>query len=69
MLPVTPHVKFIGVDDDNLDLFEGQYPVPNGISYNSYLIDDENIAVVDAVDIRRCSEWLALLSTDGTPPT
>ena len=70
MLPVTPHVKFIGVDDDNLDLFEGQYPVPNGISYNSYLIDDENIAVVDAVDIRRCSEWLALLEStlDGRPP-
>ena len=70
MLPVTPHVKFIGVDDDNLDLFEGQYPVPNGISYNSYLIDDENIAVVDAVDIRRCSEWLALLDStlDGRHP-
>lgn len=70
MLPVTPHVKFIGVDDDNLDIFEGQYSIPDGISYNSYIIDDGDIAVVDAVDTRRCSEWLAALgeALDGRQP-
>ena len=58
MHKLTEDITFIGVEDDNLDLFEGQYPVPNGISYNSYLISDERIAIVDAVDIRRCSDWL-----------
>lgn len=58
MLPVSS-IKYIGADDDNLDLFEAQYPVPHGISYNSYLIDDEHIAIVDAVDARRRSDWLA----------
>lgn len=62
MLSVTPNVRFIGVDDDNLDLFESQYPLVKGISYNSYLIDDEHVAIVDAVDVRRCSDWLANLS-------
>lgn len=58
MLPVSS-IKYVGADDDNLDLFEAQYPVPHGISYNSYLIDDEHIAIVDAVDSRRCADWLA----------
>lgn len=62
MLSVTPNVRFIGVDDDNLDLFESQYPLVKGISYNSYLIDDEHVAIVDAVDVRRCYDWLANLS-------
>ena len=61
MLSVTPNVRFVGVEDDNLDLFEGQYPLQKGISYNSYVIDDEKIAVVDSVDRRRCREWLAKL--------
>jgi len=52
---------YIGAQDDNLDLFEGQYPVPDGISYNSYYIDDDLPAVVDAVDIRRCADWLTAL--------
>lgn len=52
-------IKYLGVDDDNLDLFEAQYPIPHGISYNSYLIQDEYPAVIDSVDIRRCTEWLA----------
>lgn len=62
MLSVTSHVRFIGVDDDNLDLFESQYPLVKGVSYNSYLIDDECVAIVDAVDVRRCADWLANLS-------
>lgn len=61
MLSVAPNVKFVGVEDDNLDLFEGQYPIPQGISYNSYLVDDQRLAVIDAVDSRRCSDWLARL--------
>lgn len=62
MQAIAPNVKFIGAEDDNLDLFEGQYPLIKGISYNSYLIDDEQIAVMDAVDIRRCSDWLTRLA-------
>lgn len=62
MQAIAPNVKFIGAEDDNLDLFEGQYPLNQGISYNSYLIDDEQIAVMDAVDIRRCSDWLTRLA-------
>lgn len=62
MQAIAPNVKFIGAEDDNLDLFEGQYPLTQGISYNSYLIDDEQIAVMDAVDIRRCSDWLTRLA-------
>ena len=58
MQPVTPHIYFIGAEDDNLDLFEGLYPVPNGISYNSYIIDAKHPAIIDAVDIRRCDDWL-----------
>lgn len=58
MRALTDHITFVGADDDNLDLFEGQYPLVGGISYNSYLIDDEKIAVIDAVDIRRCKVWL-----------
>lgn len=62
MQAIAPNVKFIGAEDDNLDLFEGQYPLTQGISYNSYLIDDEQIAVMDAVDMRRCSDWLTRLA-------
>lgn len=62
MQAIAPNIKFIGAEDDNLDLFEGQYPLTKGISYNSYLIDDEQIAVMDAVDIRRCSDWLTRLA-------
>ena len=51
MQAIAPRVRFIGAEDDNLDLFEGQYPLNNGISYNSYLIDDDQIAVMDTVDI------------------
>lgn len=61
MKGITENIRFIGAEDDDIDLFEGQYPVPDGISYNSYFIDDERIAVVDSVDFRRCGDWLAAL--------
>lgn len=61
-------IIYIGADDDNLDLFEAQYPIPEGISYNSYLIADTCPAIVDAVDTRRCSDWLSSVSaTEITP--
>lgn len=55
---ISENIKYIGVDDHDIDLFEGQYVVPNGISYNSYIIKDEKIAVMDTVDRRKSEEWL-----------
>lgn len=55
---ITDDIKYIGVNDRKIDLFEGQYAVPNGISYNSYLILDEKIAVTDTVDAAFTDEWL-----------
>ncbi|MBP5134635.1 MAG: FprA family A-type flavoprotein [Paludibacteraceae bacterium] len=60
-MEITKDIKYIGVDDTDLDLFESQYIVPNGISYNSYLIMDEKIAVMDTADSRKGKEWLANL--------
>lgn len=54
---ISDSIKYIGVDDTTLDLFESQYIVPNGVSYNSYLILDEKIAVMDTVDSRKTKEW------------
>ena len=54
---IIDSIKYIGVDDTTLDLFESQYIVPNGVSYNSYLILDEKIAVMDTVDARKTEEW------------
>lgn len=56
---ITESIKYIGVDDCDLDLFESQYIIPNGVSYNSYIILDEKIAIMDSVDSRKCKEWLA----------
>lgn len=58
---VAPGVKYIGVDDLDIDLFEGQYDVPEGVSYNSYLIEDEKIAIMDTVDVRKKDEWEKVL--------
>ncbi|MDD6551358.1 MAG: MBL fold metallo-hydrolase [Lachnospiraceae bacterium] len=58
---VTDTVRYLGADDPDLDLFESQYPVPNGVTYNSYLIEDDKIAVMDTVDRRRSKEWRASL--------
>lgn len=60
---LTNSIYYIGVDDKDIDLFEGQYVVPNGISYNSYIIMDEKIAVMDTVDLRKCEEWCENLKT------
>ncbi|HIV87520.1 MAG TPA: FprA family A-type flavoprotein [Candidatus Pygmaiobacter gallistercoris] len=58
---VTKDIQYIGVDDKTLDLFEGQYVVPHGVSYNSYVILDEKVAVMDTVDHRKTAEYLANL--------
>ena len=55
---ITNDIKYIGVNDRRIDLFEGQYEVPNGMSYNSYAIIDEKIAVMDTVDVNFTHEWL-----------
>lgn len=57
-IEITDTIKYIGVDDKTIDLFESQYIVPNGISYNSYLIKDEKIVLMDTVDKRKKEEWL-----------
>ena len=54
-------IKYIGVDDLDIDLFESQYVVPEGMSYNSYLIEDEKIAIMDTADRRKGDEWKANL--------
>ncbi len=58
---VTDSVKYIGVDDKDIDLFESQYVVPEGVSYNSYVIMDEKITVMDTVDARATEEWVSNL--------
>ena len=58
-MQITNDVKYVGVNDRITDLFEGQYIIPNGIAYNSYLVIDEKIAVFDSVDARFAKEWLS----------
>ena len=67
---VTEKIKYIGVDDTTIDLFESQYIVPNGISYNSYLIVDEKIAIMDTADKRMGKEWFTNLeeALEGRTP-
>ena len=67
---ISDAVRYIGADDTTLDLFESQYRVPNGVSYNSYVILDEKIAVMDTVDARKIDEWSAHLADalDGRAP-
>ena len=61
---ISESVKYIGVDDTTIDLFESQYHVPNGVSYNSYVILDEKTAVMDTVDPRGALEWLRNLDKE-----
>ncbi len=61
---ISNAVRYIGADDTTLDLFEGQYPIPNGVSYNSYVILDEKVAVMDTVDRRARSPWLENLERE-----
>lgn len=69
-LKISDGIRYIGVDDKDIDLFESQYVVPNGVSYNSYLIMDEKIAVMDTVDKRGQKEWEQKLmrELDGKTP-
>ncbi len=69
-MEISSTIKYIGVDDTDIDLFESQYPVPHGISYNSYLILDEKTAIVDTVDARKGSEWWGnlLSALEGRQP-
>lgn len=62
-IKITDSILYVGVDDKTLDLFESQYEIPNGISYNSYIIMDEKITVMDTVDARKTEEWLANVET------
>ena len=55
---ISESIKYIGANDKTLDLFEGQYIIPNGVSYNSYIIIDEKIAVMDTIDARATEQWL-----------
>ena len=55
---VSDKIKYVGVDDLDIDLFESQYVVPEGMSYNSYVILDEKTAVMDTVDARKTDEWI-----------
>ena len=57
-MTVTQDIRYIGVNDHQIDLFEGQYIVPNGMSYNSYAILDEKIAILDTVDINFTHQWM-----------
>ncbi len=67
---ITEDIKYIGVNDHQVDLFEGQYVVPNGMSYNSYAILDEKVAIMDTVDQNFCHEWLDNIekALDGRQP-
>ncbi len=67
---ITDSIKYVGVNDHDIDLFEGQYIVPNGMAYNSYVILDEKIAVMDSVDARFGDEWLSNIANalDGKTP-
>ncbi len=61
---ISDSVRYIGCNDKNIDLFESQYPVPNGVSYNSYVIIDEKIAVMDTADPRVTDQWLENLEAE-----
>lgn len=63
-MEITKDIKYIGVNDHDIDLFEGQYVVPNGMSYNSYLVLDEKVAVFDTVDQHFGSEWMENLKSE-----
>ena len=58
-MKISENIKYVGVNDHSIDLFEGQYVVPNGMAYNSYVIVDDMVAVMDSVDERFAEEWIA----------
>ena len=67
---MTEKIKYIGCDDPELELFESQYDLPEGMCYNSFVILDEKVAVMDSVDKRKTDEWLDKLekALDGRKP-
>lgn len=69
-MEITPAIKYVGVDDLDIDLFESQYVVPEGMAYNSYVILDEKVAIMDTVDARKSAEWWAnvVAVLDGRTP-
>ena len=69
-MKITDDILYVGVNDHKVDLFEGQYVVPNGMAYNSYVIKDEKIAVMDTVDANFTHEWLDNIATvlNGAKP-
>ncbi len=69
-MKISNDIRYVGVNDHKLDLFEGQYIVPNGMAYNSYVISDNKIAVMDSVDINFANEWLSNIERelDGRKP-
>lgn len=70
-MKVTDEIIYVGVNNHDIDLFEGQYIVPNGMAYNSYVIRDEKIAVMDTVDEAFGEEWLENVKNalDGAKPS
>ena len=69
-MKITDSIFYVGVNDHDIDLFEGQYPVPNGMAYNSYAIVDEKIAIMDSVEANFLQQWLDNINTvlDGRTP-
>ena len=63
-IEISDAIRYIGVDDHDLDLFESQYIVPNGMAYNSYLILDDKVAIMDTVDPRGTDEWMKNLEAE-----
>ena len=62
-MEITKDILYVGVNDHDVDLFEGQYKVPNGMAYNSYLIRDEKVAVMDTVDAHFTDAWLTNIAS------
>ena len=62
-MSISNDIFYVGVNDYDLDLFEGQYPIPNGMAYNSYAVVDEKIAIVDSVEARFADEWLGKIGS------
>ena len=67
---ISDSIKYVGVDDKDIDLFESQYVVPDGVSYNSYIIFDDKITIMDTVDARATEEWVKNVeeALDGKKP-
>ena len=63
-MKISKNIVYVGVNDHEIDLFEGQYIVPNGMSYNSYAVMDEKTAIMDSVDARFTAEWFGKIDAN-----